>query len=194
MFFNENRGITLIELVVVLAVLSIVISTITGIFVSFLKQQSRILSEQEFLNQTSYTLEYIVRSVRTANQDTVGNCLGNTSYYYILTRFDATASAYQGIKVLSGDGVCHEFFLDTDGLLKEIKDGQSAQPILSGKFDIQYIRFIINGDKSISSVSLTDVIQPRVSVSLSVKELNGENQYKVIQTTVSTDTLNVNTL
>ena len=185
----------MVELTVVLAVISIIISVTVGIFTSFVRQQSRILTEAELLSQTSYALEYISRSVRDALEDSSGSCTGTASNYYSLTHFDAIAGSYQGIKVLSKDTVCHEFFLDTDGILKEIKDGQAAQPIVSDKFNIDYIRFIINGDKAITSASSSDLMQPRVSISLDVVlQLNGVQQHKIIQTTVSQDALNVNDL
>ncbi len=182
---KNQKGVTLVELVVVLAIVSIILSVTVGIFTSFIKQQARILAEQELLNQTSYALEYISRSVRDAVADSSGNCTGTSSNYYSLSHFDSVSGSYQGIKVFSKDTICHEFFLDTDGILKEIKDGQPSQSILSGKFSVQYIRFILDGDKSISSISSSDLVQPRVSISLDVKlQLNGEQQYKIIQTTV----------
>lgn len=182
---NDNRGITLVELVVVLAVISIVVSATVGIFTSFITQQSRIVSEQELLNQTSYALEYVSRSVRAAIEDASGSCTGTSSAYYVLSHFNSTSGLYQGIKVLSEDNVCHEFFLDTDGIFKEIKDGGSAQPLLSGRFDIQYIRFIINGNKTIIDALSSDLIQPRISVSISVKmNSDREERERIIQTTM----------
>ncbi|OGZ67076.1 MAG: hypothetical protein A3D35_02815 [Candidatus Staskawiczbacteria bacterium RIFCSPHIGHO2_02_FULL_34_9] len=181
----KQKGVTLIELVVVLGVISIIISATVGIFTSFVRQQSRILSEQELLSQTSYALEYISRSVRDAVKDTSGSCTGTPSNYYTLSHFDSVSGSYQGVKVLSSDNVCHEFFLDADGILKEIKDGQIAQPILSGNFDIQYARFIISGDKTIASVSSSGLTQPRVSVSLSFKLQSGQQEReRIIQTTI----------
>lgn len=192
---KKSSGVTLVELVVVLAVISIIVSVTAGIFISFVNQQRKILAEQELLNQTSYTIEYIARSVRDAIKDTSGSCTGTVSNYYTLSHLDSTSGLYQGIKVLSKDNVCHEFFLDVDGSIKEIKNGQPSQPLLSNAFNIQYIRFIIDGNKSIASASASDTSQPRVSISLQVmSNINGQKEYKTIQTTISQDALNVTNL
>lgn len=184
----DQKGATLIELTVVLAVFFIIISATIGIFISIIQQQKKILSEQELLNQVNYAMENISRQSRTAVADSTGSCLGSSfiNYYYLLTHYDSGAGFYNGIKFISYDNNCHEFFLDTDGVLKEIKNAGSPQNILSDKFEIKYARFIINGDKSLQGASQNSPISPRITFSLDIQmqELAGQKE-EVFQTTIA---------
>ena len=124
--------------------------------------------------------------IQGAQNDSNGDCLGLSlaSYNYILTHFDLASDFYKGIKFVTKDGVCQEFFVDTDGLLKEIKNSGLPQNILSDKFDVNYVRFIINGDKTIEGSASSDSIQPRVTFVLNVATQGSQDlQNKVIQTT-----------
>jgi prepilin-type N-terminal cleavage/methylation domain-containing protein len=175
----KQSGFTLVELVVVLALFMLIISVTVGMFISIVQHQKRILSQQDLLSQMSYVQEYMSRSLRSAARDAAGDCLfdGQTSYpgsIYLLTHYNQERGMYQGIKFISKDNVCQEFFLDSgDGLLKEIKDGGAPQAMVSGKFTMSSAVFIV-GDTS----------QPRVTMAFTI-----ENQ--IFQTTVSQRNLNI---
>lgn len=191
---KKSDGFTLVELVVVLVIFVIIIDVTIAIFISIIKQQKRILTEQELLNQTSYLTEYMSRSLRGAKKDTTGSCLkdGVTTYpgyFYLLTH--PTATFYQGVKFISRTDDCKEFFLDTDGVFKEKKNSLPPQNILSSKFNIKYSRFIINGNKTLLGASEADSVQPRLTILLDVQSGSlGNQQEKIIQTTVSLRNLN----
>lgn len=187
---NLSKGITLIEAVVVLAVFMVIIEVTVSIFVSVIQQQKRILQEQDLLNQASYAIEYMSRSIRDAIKDKTGNCLLTSGNIYSLTHYDPVASFYQGIKFVTKDNICQEFFFDTDGVLKEIKSTGQPQNILSSKFKIKYFRVILNGNKILQTASEKDLTQPRLTILLDV-ETNDQNQHeKIIQTTISQKDLN----
>ena len=134
---NLCRGVTLIELVVVLAVFMIIISVTVSIFISIIQHQKRILAQQEFLNQISYVAEYMSRSIRMAVKDTTGACLNGGPGLYSLKNYDASSGFYEGILFIANNGLCQDFTVDSiDGLLKESKNGVPAhgQHILSSKF------------------------------------------------------------
>ena len=61
---NNNKGFTLIELIVVMTVFLLVIGAAMGIFISIVQNQKKILSEQELLNQISYVEEYMSKALR----------------------------------------------------------------------------------------------------------------------------------
>ncbi|MEK7124264.1 MAG: prepilin-type N-terminal cleavage/methylation domain-containing protein [Patescibacteria group bacterium] len=197
---KKEAGFTLLELVVVLALFVMILDISVSIFISIVKHQRRIFQEQEFLNQASYIEEYISKALRTSLKDPTGTCIrdGVTAYpgyIYLLTRF--TGANYNGIIFLSDSNVCQEFFLDeTDGLLKERKNAWTAsettQEILSSKFTIENIRFIINGNSILNGASDQDARQPRVTLLMKIKmELDDFFKEKVIQTTVSNRNLNL---
>lgn len=186
-----SHGFTLVELLVALTLFMIIMDITVSVFVSVVQHQKRILEEQEFLSQTSHVVESMSKSLRLAIKDSAGECLFEGSniylgYVYLLTRFNAGTNANEGIKFISQDGVCQEFFLDKDGVLKESKDGQPPQAILSSKFIIEDLKFIINGDKNVLAASNKDRLQPRATIMLKVSmQIGKTRQEKIIQTTVS---------
>lgn len=188
---NLSRGFTLVELLVAITLFMIIMDITISVFISMVQHQKRILAEQEFLSQTSYVMESMSKSLRQAMPDSSGNCLFDgqneyPGYVYLLTRYNVGTNENEGIKFITKDNVCQEFFLDKDGILKELKDGQSPQAILSSTFTIEDIAFIINGDKNVLGVLSGNSIQPRVTIMLRAKAQTGSNQQvRTIQTTIS---------
>ena len=192
---NFQKGVTLVELVVALALFMAVIGVTVSIFLSVVSQQRAILQQQAVLNQASYLTDYLGRTIRMSLKDTAGNCLTDESgphpgAIYLLTRQEN--GFYQGLKLLANNGVCHEIFLDEDGALKETKGGQEPQNILSDAFVIPYARFIINGDKELGQATGVDGLQPRVTFMINIlTNVNGTPKNTFIQTTVSQINLNL---
>lgn len=194
---KNQEGFTLMEIVVVLALFLIITGVTIDLFVSIVQQQKRVLSEQELLNQTSYITEYISRALKMAIKDPSGSCLGQTGNVYVLTHCpNGTFEACNGVKFInaSDSNACEEIFLDTTNptipVLKEIKNGASAQNILSDKFNVQYARFVINGDKTLHLATDTNTVQPRITLLFDVRiQSSGIWHEKIIQTTASSRNL-----
>lgn len=188
-----TAGFTIVELIVVLAVFATIMTAATSIFISIIQQQKNISNEQEILNQASYAIEYMSRSIRTAVTDESGSCLGAPfqGYIYLLTKYDSVSGTYKGVKFISNNNDCHEFFLDTaDGILKEIKNSSQAQNILSSS--LLNASFVVNGDKSLQGAIQGNLTQPRLTILLHVLVEGVQSQKeKVIQMTVSQRNLNI---
>lgn len=189
-----GAGFSLIELIVVLAILLIIIGVTVDIFISMVWHQKRILEEQELLNQTSYVMEYMSKQLRTAVKATNISCLSTTGYVYELTQCPPDPSQpCNGVKFINSldNNYCTEFFLDTttdpaNPTLKETKSIFPSQSLLSNKFKINYSRFILDGNKNLQFTSDTDSVQPRITILLDVQTRTaGNQQKKIIQTTVS---------
>ncbi len=186
--YKNEKGITIVELIVVLAIFSFLILAAVSIFISAIQSQERALGEQDFSNEIGYMMELISRKARMATTDNTGSCLGSgfINSSYLLTRYNSSSSFYQGIKFISDDKACYEFFLDTDGVIKEIKNGGAAQGILSSKFIVSYVRFLIDGQKNIQSAPESSLIQSRITFALDVTIPTKQGQQeKLVQTTVS---------
>jgi prepilin-type N-terminal cleavage/methylation domain-containing protein len=205
----KNRGFTLIEMMVVMAVFLFVIGAAITIFISTIQEQKRILSEQEILNQVSYVLEYMSKALRMAKSavtDSDTDCLGqgNLGYVYMLTRPDLVSGVFKGIKFInqSNQNACQEFFLDNISdpsrpVLKELRNSSvsgDAVAITSTDFKINSIRFAINGtDGSINNcqdvqqcgASVLDSVQPKITILLNVQIPGDSQPAKIFQTTVS---------
>ncbi len=191
---KNHAGFTLVELIVVVAIFFVIIGVTFDILISTVQRQKSVLGGQELLSQTSYVMEYVSKGLRVAIKDPDGTCLGTTGYIYLLTHFNATSGFYEGVKFInqSDNNACQEFFLDIDGVLKQIKNGSAPQNILSDKFKVKYARFIVNSDKTLHIASSSDLIQPKITILLDIQtQTPGSQQEKIIQTTVSQRNLNI---
>jgi prepilin-type N-terminal cleavage/methylation domain-containing protein len=204
-----EKGFTLIELIVAIAVFLLIIGVAITIFISIVINQRIILSQQQLLNQTSYVEEYMSKALRMAKKDATGACLideygdPHQGYIYLLTRPDTNLGIYKGIKFINANNnACTEFFLDDSSgaiILKEIRDGSDPVPLTSEKLEIISVRFGINGGTGCYSgtaecpigASENDVVQPRVTISIEIKIAgDDESPTRRIQTTVSQRNLN----
>jgi prepilin-type N-terminal cleavage/methylation domain-containing protein len=191
----KNKGFTLIELIVVMAVFLFVIGITITIFISIVLHQKAVLAEQEFLSQISYVQEYMSKALRMASVATDDSCIPK-GYSYLLTKGIKFINQ-SDIDLETGEALCQEFFLDAGGILKEKRGSEPAVALVSKNLKINYIKFVINGsdgscsDSNLCGAKNTDNIQPRVTMLLSVK-IPGDNQdvERIIQTTISQRNLN----
>ncbi len=172
----RHRAFTLVELLVATAVFAIVIGIISGIFISGIQQQRRVLISQFLLDQTSFVLEYMSRALRMAAKDLTGSCIPAGSNYQL-------TYGGSGLKFknhLRNDD-CQEFFLQ-DGQLKYWKQSTGETlPLTPNKLEITQLKFNLSGE------SQNDNLQPAVTIFLNIKGKDitmGELTLK-IQTTVS---------
>lgn len=180
----KKRGFTLVETLVSIALFGMISLILVDILTASIKVQSRIIYSQELLEQSSYVLEYMNTKTRMAKNDSAGTCVfANTTYQSILDG--------KGLRFISHDPatdtyLCREFYLDTDGLIKERvssdeQSGNLGSPsiIASPSFNVNDLQFKIYGNVIEN--------QPRVSIILNMhkQEQGGQTSKIVIQTTVS---------
>ncbi len=194
----RQKGFSLIELVVVLAVFIVIITATINIFITVVKEQKRVLEGQELLSQTSYAEEYMAKALGAAVKDTDGTCVcppgdvcasGNV---YALTHCpNGTLEPCQGITFINSldNNACQEFFLDysanpTHPRLQERKNHGTPQDILSEKFIIKSGKFVLDGNKTLHVASADDLNQPKVTMLLDILTASNQSE-KVIQNTVS---------
>src|SRR3989344_3979835 len=130
----KQKGFTLVELLVVLSIFIIIIGVVVSIFISIINIQRAVLQEQEYVDQVSYAIESISKTLRISLVDPTGVCLydGESSYggyVYLLTDYNETDGYYQGIKFIASDGSCRQFVFNPESGLYSSIDGFSAQNI-----------------------------------------------------------------
>lgn len=214
----NNKGFTLIELIVVMSVFMLIVAVAIAIFLSIIGSQRRILAQEQMLSQVSYAMEYMSKGLRMAQKDTEGTCLATVDsngevvqsypgYMYLYTRPDLESGAYKGIKFInaSNENACQEFFIADDGgatnsTIKELKnstDDADASFLTADKYNINYFRYSINGGTGLAAdgilgASEADGIQPRVTLIMGFELPGDPTQPEIkIQTTVSQRNLNV---
>jgi prepilin-type N-terminal cleavage/methylation domain-containing protein len=185
---TNKKAFTLAEIIVAVAIFSMIISVFLGFISSSIKNQQRILSLQELLANVSYDLEYMSRAIRMAKKDHDGACLTSSGEKY---NYETNATRDR-IRFLNYDDKCQEFFLE-DGILKERKSTDdtatnfaTALPLTPSSLDIT--SFIIGRSDSWGQSQLT---QPKVTFSLHVEKDSDEIPISIdIQTTTSQRNLN----
>lgn len=178
-----TKGFTLIEMMVAVVIFSLIMGAISGLFISVLRVQKRTLASQRLLDQTSYAMEYMSRTLRMAKKDLTGNCITSGTNYQ-KTRGGA------GLKFINYKDECWEFFLESSQLKETRKIGTPQQETLgltSSELQIISLNFNLRGE------SQTDNDQPMVTLFLSIRSVGvGSDQPEIkIQTTISQRNLDI---
>jgi len=182
--YVKSKGVTLIEMLAAVAVFSITIGAISGLFISGIRSQRRVLATQEILDQTSYVLEYIGRAIRMARKDLTGTCLTA-----LQTNYESNPPTNNSIKFIDYNGNCTTFYLDT--ATNQIKKtvGATTSELTSTKLQINSFKVNLSGKDQ----PPTDYLQPKVTIFLEISgRETGTGRPKIqIQTSISQRSLDV---
>jgi prepilin-type N-terminal cleavage/methylation domain-containing protein len=185
-------GFTLVEMLVAVAIFSLIIGAISGIFISGLRGQRKALAFQGILDQTSYALEYMSRSLRMARKQTTSppSCLSREGLNYEITEIIPGISGLKFINHLENDD-CQGFFLQAGQLKQRKRIGQPGDQtfdLTSPRLQITFLNFSISGEGQ------DDDLQPRVTIFLDIrgKGMRPEEQPRIkLQTTISQRNLDI---
>ena len=192
MINNFKKGFTLVEVLVSITIFTVISVGLVNIMVVAVWNQKRILQNQKLLDEASYALEYMTKSVTMAKIDTSGNCTGsaNTNFGYSSSPSSITFLAYN--TPLSAYR-CRRFLLSgVGGSLQEQWSSDdtnasfsSATSITSSKVKVDKLTFGITGD--------TVGMQPKVTIMLNMEANTTltDNPQITVQTSVSQRYLNV---
>lgn len=188
---KTEKSFSLIEMIVAMAVFSLVLGSVIGIFVSAIRTQTETLAFQKILDEASYSMEYMGRAIRMAQKDYGGSCVATAG-----TNYGDGAAPMTYIKFLNYETPpegpkCQEFGLESSRLYekKPSPTGQSI-PLTSSNFQVPSINFNIMGDAVSGSPPTPDPLQPRVTISFTVQKPDGTSKFQ-IQTTVSQRNLDI---
>jgi len=175
----QNKGFTLIEMVVAIAIFSLLVGATSGVFLSGLKNQKQGLATQEILDQTSYLMEYMSRSLRMAIKDDIESggitkhCLAGDRVNY---EFDSLTKC---LKFRNYHNECQQFCWDGTHIKDENGNYLTSDHLKVSNFSVQ-----LQGQ-----YQYPDNQQPRVTISLNI---TGKEQTSLnIQTTISQRNLDV---
>ncbi len=181
-----KNGFTLVELLVTIGIFSIVIGMVSGIFILGIRQQKVAFASQTVLDQASFALEYMSRTLRMVSKELSSSCLFQRGLNYEITH---SGSGVKFINHLEGDD-CQEFFLESGQLKYRKKIGQADEqslPLTSSKLEVSSAKFNLAGG------SQSDDLQPAVTIFLEIRgkgEIESSQRIK-IQATLSQRNLDV---
>lgn len=163
---EKRKAFTLIETVVSIALFGFISVILVNIFVSSIRTQTRILQNQELMEQSSYSLEYMSRILRMAKKDIDGTCTGTADANYGVGTDSITFLAYD---TRAEDYLCRRFLKDGDSV-KEMKSTDAtsanlgtAQSITSSKVKVAGLTFGVTGNV------VPDTVQPKVTIMINIK-------------------------
>ena len=174
---NNKKGFSLVEIMIVLASFSILMTASFGILASSIRSQRYVLATSQLLDQTGFSLDYMSRSIRMAKKhlsvsDPIEVACGFASVGDNFNPASAQASTsiqFLKIEVDPDTGIktkkCIKFFLDSGKILKDTTDagGTMRDQISPSSINVTNLKIYVSGG------SQTDNFQPRVSITLEAK-------------------------
>ncbi len=148
-----GRGFTIIEMLVAIAVFSIALVAICGIFLSITKSQRKNSIDQDVQSEMSYALETITQAIRRYNID-YNTSINNPAFTLVLVRQDKESVS---------------FFRGSDNRLKMQIGTGAAQDILSDKVKVDDLKFWITPTTD-PFVPGGENEQPRVTILLGLSQ------------------------
>lgn len=147
---KNNKGFTILELLVAMSIFVLIVGSSVGIFVYGLKIQRRSIAYQQLLDQTSYLLEYMSRAVRMSQKDISGACTGTAKSNY---SFSLGCLRFRNYK-----GQCQQFCAASQRLRDE-----NGNFLTSSNLSVQTFLVTLFGEGQ------NDNVQPRVNFYIDIR-------------------------
>ena len=173
---KKISGFTLIEILVALAIFSVVISMVVGIFISGSNSQRKILELHTVQREGSYLMETVSRELRTAvdisptQENNNDSNIEFTNYVGKLVRYckaEADGSCSSSGKYFSRNG--------------DLEDSTSSNEIInSSDITIEYLRFYVTDDFSTAPRK-----QPIVTIAMKIKSTGAYKTELELQSSVA---------
>lgn len=187
---EKSKAFTMVETLVSICLFGFISVVLINVFVMAIKAQSRILQNQELMDQSTYALEYMGKILRVAQKDLTGDCTGTAGESYGTAIADSiTFVAYD---TAEEEYRCRQFILDGT-VIKERRSSDetsanlgTAQEMTSSKVKVEGLTFAVTGDAS------GDSIQPKVTIMIKMESNVSPNPPQItIQTSVSKRELDI---
>jgi prepilin-type N-terminal cleavage/methylation domain-containing protein len=180
---EKTKGFTMAEVLVSVAIFSLLSVVLANIFVSSIKAQSKILQNQDIMEESNYALEYMGKALRMAKKDTDGYCTGGSNY-----QWDWTWIEFLSYDSVDGDYKCRVFAFEDDTIREYRSEDNTSSfgvpaDIISSKIKVNSLYFYVTGDVSGG--------QPKTTIMLDLEGANSSGSKMVIQTTISQRELNI---
>jgi len=177
----NNKGFTLIEAIVSLAIFIVISAALAQIIVVSIQNQIKITTTQNMFDQAIFALDKIEKELRMAKKDTDGGCVGLGNNY---------ATSLNSITFLHHDQVsglikCKKFVLEGGKIREYISENKIATfvegvDVTGDVVNVEDLRFNKIGD------GRDDNLQPKITMIMKMKNKKIENSSSImLQATIS---------
>lgn len=158
---NQNeKGVTLVELLIAVTVLSIAMAIASSMFANSMKEQQKIIAKQNVTDNSRYITEFMIKEIRMAK------AIDPASKNGIFSTITFTNS--------SGSAVTYS--LSGNTILRN--GGSGDQPISSNEISVSALTFSVNNWGS--------SVAPRVTIFIKTESLSSASQRAVAELQAST--------
>jgi len=139
---KNQRGVTLLEIVVAISLFAFLVITITEIFQSIMKSQKNIIANQSLDENMMYIFEVMSREIRMAQrdyEDPLDACIASSSgrIYYATSSILYFRNQY---------GECVRYFANNKRLYIYREDSATSTPITPNNIKIENLKFFNFGN------------------------------------------------
>lgn len=194
---NQNlKGFTLVETLVSLFIFGMMSVAVTNIFVGSINTQTRILQNQDMMNQSNYALEYMGKAIRMAKKDASGLCapLGGS---YGLDEVDGKESiTFLVYDTTDKADRCRKFSLGSNNVIQESRSTTNSkenflapQDITSSSVKVNDLSFYLSG---YGIETPDEAFQPKITIMIKMAYNTPSNPpVLIMQTSISQRELDI---
>ena len=199
-------GFTIIEMMVALALFTIVMTIATGAFLSLIGGSGQLQGEQTIMTSLNFAMDSMTREIRTGTryfcqsdaENTIDDltstrdCSGADTFSFVESGSSLSSSLSSG--TTTGQRIT--YYIDSNAGKKQLMrqigfdtDGVQ-QPMLSSDVTVKSLKFFVSG--SDSNTNNRDVTQPTVTIIIEAQDPNDTtNKVYTLETTVTQRELDI---
>lgn len=209
---NKQKGFTLIEMIVSLAIFAVVVTTAVGALLAIVSTNRQLQGEQSIMTNLTFALDSMTREMRTgfsyycdsessdigifSDSGTAHGSLG--TYSSVQDCGSGSVDDFRGVSFVEGghsitgsgaERILYFFDKANNDLRRKVGDDKS-QSIVSSELKIIEAQFIVTGSDQLSDTN--DVKQPTITVKLAAQDKNDTSgKIYQVQTTVTQRVLDI---
>ncbi len=196
---RSTHGFTLVEMLVSLALFTIVATMSVGTLLVLITGNARVVGEQTSLTTLSFALDSITREIRTGSEyycDTATQ-VGSAAVYNSVTAVRNCTTGDVGFSfreagesITGGVGAKRIAYYFSNGTLWRKVGANAAEPIVTNDVRITNARFVVTGASPLGTS--TEMVQPTVSILLEAQSSSSDSgKVFTLQSTVTQRSLDL---
>lgn len=196
---RSTHGFTLVEMLVSLALFTIVATMAVGTLLVLISGNSRVVGEQTSLTSLSFALDSMTREIRTGSEyfcDTATQ-VASAAVYNSVTAVQNCINGDTGFSfreagesITGGSGAKRIAYYFSNNTLWRKVGSSAAEPIVTNDVRIINARFVVTGASPLGTS--TEIVQPTVSILLEAQSSTSDSgKTFTLQSTVTQRSLDL---